>query len=203
MEKIVKTGKNLEEILNEILLANELSKEEIIYSSSVAKKSLFKGETIEVSVYKKEDIYNFAKEFLKEIINKLGVEVNFEIKKIEDKTLIKMHSDKNSILIGHNGNTIKALETILQQKILLETGVRFVISLDVENYKDKKVARIEREVKKIAKEVVKTKVSAHLEKMNAYERRIVHNALTNFKGIMTKSEGEEPNRHVVIHATEE
>ena len=48
------------------------------------------------------------------------------------------------------------------------------------------------------KEVVKTGIDVSLENMNSYERRIVHNALTNFKGITTKSEGEEPNRHVVI-----
>ena len=122
---------------------------------------------------------------------------------MEDRTVIKMYSNNNNILIGHNGNTLKALETLVRQKIQLETGVYFVISLDVENYKDKKIARIERLAKNIAREVRKTKVETHLENMNAYERRIVHNILTDFKGVTTKSEGEEPNRHVVISATKE
>lgn len=203
MEKISKTGKDFEETLNEILKENNLSKDSVVYTSAKTKKGLFKAETVEVIIYKKEDIYNYAKSYLKELINNLGLDVSFELKKLEDKTIIKMYSDNNNILIGHNGNTIKALETIVKQKIQLETGIYFVINLDVENYKDKKVARIERQVKQIAKEVAKTKVAAHLEKMNAYERRIVHNALTNFKGVVTKSEGEEPNRHVVISASNE
>ena len=198
MEKIIKTGKELEAILNEILEENSLLKEDVVYKSEIIKKGLFKGEAVEVTVYKKEDIFSLAKAYLKEVINNLGLEVSFEIKKHDDRTEIKMYSDNNNILIGYKGNTIKALETLVKQKIQLETGIRFIIRLDVENYKEKKVARLEREVKKIAKDVLKNKVDAHLDNMNAYERRIVHNALSNFKGITTKSVGEEPKRHVVI-----
>ena len=52
--------------------------------------------------------------------------------------------------------------------------------------------------KTLAKEVVNTNVEVHLEDMNAFDRRIIHNALTNFKGVKTESTGEEPHRHVVI-----
>ncbi|MBE6155590.1 MAG: KH domain-containing protein [Firmicutes bacterium] len=203
MERISKTGKDFENTLNEILEENKLDKENVIYLTGEVKKGLFKGETTEVIVYKKEDIYSFAKDYLKEVINNLGLEVTFEIKKQEDRVMLKMYSNNNNILIGHNGNTLRALETLLKQKIQLEIGTYFSISLDVENYKDKKVARIERLAKQTAKEVLKTKMDVHLENMNAYERRIVHNILTNFKGISTKSEGEEPNRHVVISITKE
>ena len=203
MEKISKTGKIFDETLNDILKENNLSKEDIVYTAGEIKKGLFKGEVKEVIVYKKEDIYSFAKEFLKEVITNLGLEVSFEVKKQDDRTVIKMYSNNNNILIGHNGNTLKALETLVKQKIQVETGIYFVITLDVENYKDKKIARIERLAKQMAREVVKTKMDVHLENMNAYERRIVHNILTNFKGVTTKSEGEEPNRHVVISAAKE
>ena len=57
--------------------------------------------------------------------------------------------------------------------------------------------------KKVAREVRSTKVEATLENMNSFERRIVHNVLTNFKGVKTESEGEEPNRHVIIKPTED
>ena len=56
--------------------------------------------------------------------------------------------------------------------------------------------------KKIAREVRSTKVEATLENMNSFERRIVHNVLTDFKGVTTISEGEEPNRHVIIKPTD-
>ena len=72
------------------------------------------------------------------------------------------------------------------------------IILDVEDYKDRQVKRIERLAKNLAREVLKTKVDVEMEAMNSYERRIVHNILTDFKGIKTESVGEEPNRKVVI-----
>lgn len=198
MEKITKTGKNYDETLELILTENKLTKDEIISKAGEKKKALFKGETVEVIVYKKDDIYTLAKEFLTEVITNLGLEVSFELKTQDDRVVIKMYSDNNNILIGHNGNTLKALETLVKQKIQTETGIFFVISLDVENYKDKKISRIERLAKQLAKDAVKTKTAVKMENMNAYERRIVHNALTNFKGVTTKSEGEDPNRHVVI-----
>ena len=198
MEKISKVGTNFEELIDEICNENKLTKEDIVYKEGEKKKALFKKETIEAIVYKKEDIYNLAKEFLKETINNLGIEVNFELKKEDDRVTIKMYSDNNNIIIGHNGNTLKSLETLVRQKILIETGIHFIISLDVENYKDKKISRIERLAKQTAREVRRSKIDASLDNMNAYERRIVHNVLTNFKGVTTKSEGEEPNRHVVI-----
>ena len=124
--------------------------------------------------------------------------VNFETKLRDDNLYIKIYSSNNPILIGKGGNTLKALEQVLKQKINTDFGIRPLISLDVENYREKQVHRLERLAKNLAKEVIKTNVEVHLENMNAYDRRIIHNTLTDFKGIKTISEGEEPNRHVVI-----
>lgn len=199
MEKISKTGKNAELVLEEILKENNLNKADIVYTKGETKKGLFKSETVEVIVYEKSKIYDLVKQFLNEIITNLGLEVSFELTTNDNNPVIRIISNNNAILIGHNGNTLKSLEILARQKILIETGLYFFISLDVENYKDKKKAKLERLAKQIAKEVVRTNIKTSLENMNAYERRIVHNALTNFKGVSTKSEGEEPNRHVVIY----
>ena len=76
------------------------------------------------------------------------------------------------------------------------------IILDVENYKEKSQRHIERLAKKLAKEVLRTKEPITMDSMNSYERRLVHNALANFKGISSDSEGEEPNRRIVIKPIE-
>ena len=198
MEKITKEGKETELILDEILTENNLTKEEIVYTSHEKKGKLFQGNIKEVTVYRKEDINNAIKEFLKEIIENMGLEVSFEINTKDERTTIKMYSNNNSIIIGKNGYTLKALENIAKQKIQNETGIFYKINLDVANYKEKIKKHIEHIAKVTAKEVLKTKVPASLDNMTSYERRIVHNVLTDFKGIITESEGEEPNRHVVI-----
>ena len=128
----------------------------------------------------------------------MGLEANFETKLREDIIYVKIYSSNNPVLIGKGGNTLKALETLVKQKINTDFNIRPFISLDVENYREKQQKRLERLAKNLAKEVSKTNVEVHLENMNAYDRRIIHNALTNFKGVSTTSVGEEPNRHVVI-----
>lgn len=198
MEKIIKEGKVVEEVLEEIFAENNLTKEEIIYKVINKKGKLFKGSSYEVIVYPKSSLNEEIKEFLNNVVINLGLEVNFEVSSNEERTTIKMYSSNNPILIGRNGQTLRALEELVRQMLQSKYEIRYKISLDVENYKSKKEKNLERMVKKLAKEVVTTKVEIKLDNMSSYERRIVHNALTNFKGIKTESEGEEPNRHVVI-----
>ncbi len=198
MEKIIKDGKVTEEVLEEILAENNLTKDEIVYTSHDKKGKLFQGTLKEVTVYKKTDINDAIKEFLKEIIENMGFEVSFETTTKDERTTIKMYSNNNPIIIGKNGHTLKALETLAKQKIQNDTGIFYKINLDVSNYKEKIQKSIERLAKTTAREVAKTKIPVALDNMTSYERRIVHNVLTDFKGVKTESEGEEPNRHVVI-----
>ena len=72
------------------------------------------------------------------------------------------------------------------------------MNLDASDYKDKQVSHLERLAKNIAREVRNTGREVVMDNMNSYERRIVHNVLTDFKGVMTISEGEEPNRHIIV-----
>lgn len=198
MEKIIKEGKEVDVILDEILTENNLSKDEIIYTVNDKKGKLFQGNLKEVTVYKKETINNEIKNYLKEIIENMGLEVSFELSTKDERTTIKMYSNNNPILIGKNGQTLKALETLAKQKIQNETGIHYKITLDVSNYKDKIKRNLERLAINTAKEVVKTKIPVALDNMTSYERMIIHNKLTDFKGVKTESEGEEPNRHIVI-----
>ena len=198
MKKVVKEGKSLEEVLNNYYEESGLTSDDILYTSQVKKGKLFKGDTTEVTIYNKEDIYDFVKDYLKEVINNLGLEVNYENKNKEGRKIIKMYSDNTQIFIGHNGQTIQALETLAKEKVLLETGVYFRLTLDVDNYKEKKDAHLEHLAKMTAKDVVTTGTPAVMENMTSYQRRIIHNVLTDFKGVKTHSEGDEPNRHVII-----
>ena len=198
MEKIIKDGKETELVLEEILAENNLTKDEIVYTSHDKKGKLFQGTLKEVTVYKKTDINDSIKKFLKEIIENMGFEVSFETTTKDERTTIKMYSNNNPIIIGKSGHTLKALENLVKQKIQNDTGIFYKINLDVSNYKEKIQKNIERLAKTTAREVAKTKIPVALDNMTSYERRIVHNVLTDFKGVKTESEGEEPNRHVVI-----
>ena len=128
----------------------------------------------------------------------MGLEVTIEVTNKDDRLTIRLFSNKDKILIGREGATLKAIETIAKQYSQNVTGIYYKFNLDVSNYKEKNQKRLEWLAKKTAKEVVETKMPVSLDNMTSYERRIIHNILTDFKGVKTESEGEEPNRHVVI-----
>lgn len=179
---------------------NLLHTDKIYYTTEEKKGGLFKGKLYQVSAISYPEILEEIKNYLKEIIEGLGLEVKFETSINEEIFNITMYSDNNPILIGKNGQTLKALETLVKAKINMDWHVHPKIVLDVENYKEKRIANLERLAIKMAKEVRQTKNDVILEDMNSYERRIIHNKLANFKGVSTVSEGEEPHRHIVIKA---
>ena len=199
MEIIVKEGKDLEIILDSICEENNITKEDFYYRYSEKKSGLFnKNNIIEVKAILKNDLIQYIKDYLQELLTNMNLEVNFESKMRDDVIYINIYSSNNPVLIGKGGNTLKALENIVKQKINTEFDIKPLINLDVENYREKHQKRLERMAKTLAKEVTKTKVEVHLDNMNAYDRRIIHNILTDFKGVKTESTGEEPNRHIVI-----
>jgi len=143
------------------------------------------------------------KESLIEILKMMDIEANLEVRRRENRIEIKIFSNNNAILIGKNGRTMQSLQTILRQILRSNVKTNLTIMLDVEDYKEKRNRNIEYLAKKIAREVAKTKVETKLDNMNSYERRVVHNILSNDKFVYTVSEGEEPNRHVIIKPRED
>ena len=147
--------------------------------------------------------------YIRSIYNDMNIyhtfeaKANLEAQKREKFIKINMFSDNNAILIGKNGRTMNSLGQILKQSVQSKLGIKVNIILDVEEYKEKQQRNIERLAVKLAKDVVKTGVDVKMDRMNSFERRLVHNRLTNFKGVTTISEGEEPNRCVVIKKVEE
>lgn len=203
MELLVFEGKEEKEILASVIEELGVTEDEIIYYVTKTKGGLLKKEVVTLHVAKLDMIVDFIKEYLTNLTKDMGLDVSFE-SKIRDKQItIKMYSDNNSILIGKNGQTLQALTTILKQIVYNEVKSYPYLILDVENYKEKQVKYLERLAKNIAREVAQTKKEVTLENMNSYERRIIHNILTDNKRVYTISEGEEPNRHVVVKPKED
>lgn len=196
-------GKNEEETLNKALAELNASESEVYYDVTESTSGgLFKSKKYIVTVVLKEDVAEYIKAYLKEITSLMGIEVEFETQKREKYIKVNMISDNSSILIGKNGRTMSALQDLLRQSIQSKINARVNIILDTNDYKEKQQKNIERLAVKLAKDVVKTGIEVKMDRMNSFERRLVHNKLTNFKGVTTISEGEEPNRCVVIKPIE-
>ena len=198
------SGKTKEEAINNAKIAlQEL--EENLYIKEIEVKSGLFNKKVEIEVIRKDDVADYIKELTKEIIRDMGINCNLEVKKRENGLNITVitDDDNNSILIGKNGRTLDSLTAIIKHSIFNEIGEFYPFTLDVGEYKLAREQKLERLAKKVAREVAYTKVAAKMDPMNSYERRIIHTILADNKKVITESEGEEPNRCVVIKPREE
>ena len=192
-------GKTEEEALNKGLSDLNASESEVYYTITEEKSGgLFKSKKYVAKVTLKEDLLEYIKSYLKEVTELMGINVEFETQKRDNFIKINMVSDNSSILIGKNGRTMLSLQDLLRTSVQSKIGTRINIILDTNDYKEKQQRNIERLAVKLAKDVVRTGIEVKMDSMNSFERRLVHNKLTNFKGVTTESTGEEPNRCVVI-----
>ena len=201
MKEHIYNGKTYEDALETALKDLNLREQDAIINVLEEKNTLLK-KNVKISVIDYNDIIDEIKETIMDITKKMGLTANLEVRRRDDNITIKIFSDHNAVLIGRNGSTIEAVQTIIRQIIYNKTKTFISIILDVENYKDKKNHSIEILAKKVAREVAKTKFETKLDSMNSYERRIVHSTLANDKYVYTESVGEEPNRCVVIKPKE-
>ena len=202
MQEVVLEAKTKEEAIKKALEALNASEKEIVYTITEEKGKLFKAATYKISATTLTEVLKNVNEYLEKVITNLGLHIEMNSKIVDRKFEIQMSSDNNQILIGKNGQTLKALEILAKQYILNNYNYHINVSLDVENYKEKRIKNLEYLAKKTAKEVVATQIEVSLENMNSFERRVVHNVLSDFKGVTTISEGEDPNRHVIIKPVE-
>ena len=204
MEKHKYTGKTKEEaITNATVDLQETENNLIIKEISETKGGLFKSKKVEIEVIEKRDLQKYIKEYLIKLVKDLGFNSNIEMKVKDEIPTYTIYSDNDSLLIGKNGKNLRALSTVLNQHIVRELGKSYKFIIDINSYKEKHDKSLEILAKKIAREVASTKIEVKLDSMNSYERRIIHNTLTNNKKVYTESEGEEPNRYVVVKPKED
>lgn len=115
-----------------------------------------------------------------------------------EATILKVEGESAGTLIGHRGEVMEALSYLTSLVANRAGGDYMKIGLDINHYRSKREANLTALAKRIGAKVARTGRGHTLEPMNPYERRILHSALQQNDAVTTHSEGEEPNRHVVI-----
>ena len=140
-----------------------------------------------------------AQEFLQNLTQLMGVNVSVAVATDEEGNVrVNMEGDTLGILIGRRGETLDALQYLTSLQVNKGQNGYTRVTLDTEGYRAKREEAPIRLANRMANRCVKTGRRVAMEPMNPYERRILHSALQNHDAVTTHSEGEEPNRHVVI-----
>lgn len=204
MEKHKFQGKTKEEaIQNATVELQEVETNLIIKELETIKGGLFKSPKVEIEVIEKREVVKYIKDYIVKLLKDLGFQANVEIKNKETVPTYTIYSDNDALLIGKNGKNLKALSVVVNQHINKEIGKTYKFIIDINSYKEKREKQLEQLARRVAREVANTKIEVKMDSMNSYERRIIHNALTNNKRVFTESEGEEPNRYVVVKPKED
>lgn len=143
---------------------------------------------------------NEAAEFIKGLLDQMGIEAQVLANVSDEGIRIRIDSASMGILIGHRGETLDAIQYLCSlhvNRTRKETGYTR-ITIDTEGYRDKREDTLVRLARKVASQVRSTGRLRTLEPMNPYERRVLHATLQNNPYVVTYSEGEEPNRRVVV-----
>lgn len=202
MDEIQKMGKTVSDAVNEALKEMNLTKEEVeiivIDEGSKGFLGMFGAKDAVVRVKRKFNPERTARDFLKEMFLAMGILVNIEIRLKEKQMSINLSGDDMGVLIGKRGQTLDSLQYLVNLVVNKGNAPYISITLDTENYRQRRKDTLEALAYNLAKKVKQTGKNVVLEPMNPYERRIIHSSLQNDKFVTTYSEGEEPYRNVVI-----
>ncbi len=145
-----------------------------------------------------EFVENEVTEFLKGLMEHVGVNGTVKAANTDNGLLVNLEGDDMGVLIGRRGETLDAVQYLASLVYNKDKNDYHRVTVDTENYRKKRENTLIRLAKKKAAQVARTGKKVVLEPMSPFERRIIHFALQNDKFVTTYSEGEEPNRHLVI-----
>ena len=198
-------GKSVEEAITNACVDLGLTTDQLNYEVVEKGSSGFLGigsKPAVIKARKNQSVKDIAEEFLASVLSAMDItaKINIDIEEKEKENIINVDiiGDDMGILIGKRGQTLDSLQYLVSLVVNKESEKYNRVKLDTENYRERRKATLENLAKNIAMKVKRIKRPVALEPMNPYERRIIHSALQNDKFCTTKSEGEEPFRHVVV-----
>ena len=192
--------------LKEVVFEEELEVKETTPEEVHIKESIITSETVDdsedaVSASKEEveQVIKNAEDFLNKLLKQMDIECIVKSEIVNDNRIsISLEGKNMGIIIGKRGETLDAIQYLVNIVANKERKEYIKIMLDTENYRARREETLRRLAFKLSKKVQKSRKPIILEPMNPYDRRIIHSALQDSKFVKTHSEGKEPFRKVVI-----
>ena len=143
-----------------------------------------------------------AATFIEGLLGALDLVADVEVNEVEGVRYVDILNSEEGedlgILIGRRGHTLDSLQELMRNFVQQQSGDRCRVLLDVEDYRKRQRSRIVRQAMEVGRKVKRTGRAEALEPMGSFERKLVHDAVAQIGGLESVSEGEEPQRRVVI-----
>ena len=173
---------------------------EVLEKGSSGLLGIFGVKPAVIKARKKVTVLDEGREFLEKVFDKMNMDVTIDMKYNEEEKSVSINliGGDMGVLIGKRGQTLDSLQHLVSLVINKHSEDYLRVKLDTENYRERRKETLENLAKNIAYKVKRTRRPVSLEPMNPYERRIIHATLQDDRYVVTKIEGEEPFRHVIV-----
>ena len=200
-------GKTLDDVLKQIAGTQDCNIEDITYNVIAEDKGGLFGlnKSVTVEAYTSKDVKEFIFEYLGSYFTELNQAVSIEIivdhNKERDNELlyrVVLDAENNAIIIGKNGQTLRAISTVVKSAVANTFKKRIGVVIDVNHYKEDRYKKVKMMAKREAINVAKSHVDVELDPMPNDERKVIHQYLQDFRNVTTLSVGEGNKRHLCI-----
>ncbi len=194
-------GKNLEDALKNAAEQKGAAVEDLKYFVIEEKAAgLFGiGGKVVIEAYVLNDIKQFIEDYLMTYFRNLNMDADVTVNRNEDNSFsVVINADNNAILIGKNGQTLESIKTVVNAAANAQFKCHVYMTVDINGYKEERYEKLKATVERIARTVVKTRVSARLGELTSDERKVVHQHLNGMPHIRTESEGDGNDRRLKI-----
>lgn len=193
------SAKTLEELLQEAAADKGCTVEELHYYVTDEKKGLLGlGNSVSADVYSMDDVKEFLFDYLGNFFTGIDQDIEVAIEQTDTGFVVNLNAENNAVLIGKMGKTLAAFNTVVRGAVNSEFKSRVDVLIDINHYKEERYAKLAGMAKRLAKQVLRTKVDVELDPMPNDERKVIHRTLNDWKDIKTQSEGDGNRRHICI-----
>ncbi len=202
MREVTASGETVEEAIESALAQLNLSKEQVeINVIDEGKKGflgIFGASRAIVKVIEIQDNIDKAEQFIKDMTKNMNIETKVETIVSDNHVTFNLNGEKIAILIGKRGQTLNAIQYLVQLVINKDSNQYYSVTVDAEGYRNRRKETLESLALKMADKSKRMNRKVALEPMPAFERKIIHNVLQNESDVQTYSDGNDPHRHIVI-----
>lgn len=202
MKFIEEIGKTIDEAVDKALKELDATRDEVevdvLEEPSRGIFGLIKVRPARVKVTLKDNPLKKASGLLKSIFQTMDLDIKINISENDKTMFINLEGTDLGILIGRRGETLDALQYLLNLAVNKNQEIRKKIIIDIEGYRDRREKTLQRLAIKLADKARQRGRNVVLEPMSSQERRIIHTTLQGRDDIYTFSEGDEPYRKIII-----
>jgi spoIIIJ-associated protein len=202
VKKVVATAKTIDDAVQKALQELDVPRERVtirvLEEPSKGLFGLIGARDAKVEVEYVHDPVQHGREFLLDVLKNMNIDATVETRQTEEGILFDIQGSNLGVIIGRRGQTLDALQYLVNVVANRNADKHIRVILDAENYRLRRRETLEQLADRIAKKALQLKRNVRLEPMSAAERKVIHAFLQKRTDVYTFSEGEEPHRYIVV-----